>query len=204
MRSLLSICVLVFLSAFLPIAPTARADLDEAAGEYAKNPGANPPVPGKRAPPGETEIPGEDAERELARRARKSKVKTVYEGLNPGKVTEVGSGSLAKSLVIHTEFDYTGPKRRVRTDRSVFLTEEHRDWVNLTHPRDGVAVLGRLLDRDPKQVKLEYLIIDTSREDEGLINPPVLLAPIGQKLLVNLDGQSTKASLTIEAKWRKQ
>ena len=181
----------------------ARADLDDSAGDYAKNPGLNPSTPpqGQKLL-GETEP---DPEREAIKRAKKSMAKTVVEGAPAPSSDASGAGaSLGKTLTLKTELEYAGPKRRVKTVRTVHLSDEHSEWLSLTYPRDGVALVGRIKERGAGKVKFEYIIVDTSREDEGVISPPPLEVPIGQRLMVNLDGQGTRITLHFEASWRKQ
>lgn len=153
---------------------------------------------------GETERTDADSERLAILRARKSKAKVVYEGLAAKEgAPSPKPASLQDSLVIKTELDYSSLGKKVRTERMVFVTEENKDWLNLTRPRDGVVVLGHLLERGTGKIKMEYIIVDTGREEDPVISPPPVESVVGQKTLINLDGAHEKISVTLSAEWRK-
>jgi hypothetical protein len=138
---------------------------------------------------------------EVNQKSELRKTKVIYEG----KVPEPLSGAtISESVAIKTEFEYVaGASKRVKADRTVFIRTDSHDWVGLTKSQSGVALLGRIVGKGPGLVKVEYLIVDTSRDEEAVLAPPVLDALIGQKLQVNLDRGDVRATLNIHASIRR-
>lgn len=115
-----------------------------------------------------------------------------------GKPAE-DSATLEKGVILKTSFEYKTNENSVKTEKRVFLADRESKWVNLSHPRDGVVLLGRMLKHDQANLEMEYLIVDTNRTD-AVLTTPSITTPIGKKSIINLDRPSEKITLSLISK----
>lgn len=65
-------------------------------------------------------------------------------------------------------------------------------------PQNGVTLLGRIVSAKKKSLHLEYMVVDSTR-DNVVIDSPALIALIGEKAQVEMTGEKEKVSVSLLA-----
>lgn len=107
--------------------------------------------------------------------------------------------TLEKGVILKTSFEYKTDERSVRTEKRVFLADRDTKWLNLTRPRDGIVLLGRMVGHDATNLEMEFLIINTNKDD-AVLATPIIKTPLGQKAMINMDRPSEKITLSLISK----
>ena len=100
---------------------------------------------------------------------------------------------------IQTELKYQTDGKSVSTTKEFVLSRDSKAWVNLVTPEKGVTLLGRLVQDTGKAFKVEYIVIDTARED-AVVTIPSMHATLGEKAKVKIDAKDLKVSISLLAK----
>lgn len=123
----------------------------------------------------------------------------LYASSKDAPLRPIVSDTLESGVILKTSFEYKTKKRTVRSEKRVFLADRNSQWLNLTHPREGIVLLGRMLEHDAKKIKMEYLVIDTNKEN-AVLATPVIETPLGKKSIINLDSPREKITLSLISK----
>ncbi len=109
------------------------------------------------------------------------------------------NNTLEKGVILKTNFEYASKERSVKTEKRIFLADRDNKWINLTKPRDGIVLLGRMLQHDQAVLEMEYMIIDTNK-DNAVLATPAIKTQIGKRSIINLDRPSEKITLSFVSK----
>lgn len=131
--------------------------------------------------------------------------KIVYEGmsLESGVLVAKNTPKRQEALAtpgfsIATEFDFSNGAKKVKAERSLLVAEDSRSWQSLTKARDGILLLGRVVSADAAGITLEYLVLDTNRDD-FVLSTPTMILKFGQKATMTLDNSRDRISITVLA-----
>lgn len=121
-------------------------------------------------------------------------IKVVYEGLDP-RLAQSGGPPSQDGLRVTTELEFQTGGRTIRTERTVYLPRNSESWHQVTKPREGILLLGRIHSSGADSAVLEYLIIDANRDD-FVLSAPKFKAKLNERAQMMLE--SSKDQIRIQ------
>ena len=101
-----------------------------------------------------------------------------------------------KGFKIDTQFDFQIDQKKVASKSTFILPENNKTWTSLTEPKNGVALLGRVVKSDKDSLHLEYIVVDTTSKNV-VISTPAIVARLGEKAEISLGSDSSKDKVAI-------
>jgi hypothetical protein len=93
------------------------------------------------------------------------------------------------NIELKTDFQYQSDKKAFQTKTTTFIPANSHHWIALTKSINGVVVLGRVSNNENKAVKIEYILVNTEK-DNAVISAPVIIANLEQRADLKVDGKS--------------
>lgn len=91
----------------------------------------------------------------------------------------------SKGFKMETQFNYSNNEVKVASKSSIILDENNKTWNTLTEPKKGVALLGRIVKSDKTTLQLEYIIVNTTKNN-AVVSTPAIIAILGEKAEINV------------------
>ncbi len=100
--------------------------------------------------------------------------------------------------LLKTELSYEAGSQKVDTSSVVVLAAANNAWTQLSASKEGVLLLGRLVDLKGKNIHMEYLLLDTRRENK-VVSTPAIIATLGQKATFEARDGKEKVTVSLTA-----
>lgn len=94
-----------------------------------------------------------------------------------------------KGLKVDTQFSYSENGKKQSTKSTMIIAADNKTWNTLTEPKEGVALLGRVTQVDQNSIQMEYIVVDT-KKNNAVISTPMMIAKPGQTSEITI-GEST-------------
>jgi hypothetical protein len=104
----------------------------------------------------------------------------------------------AKGFAIKTQFQYSDAKKKIDTQKTFMLDEKSTTWNTMADPKDGIALLGRLVKSEKDALQFEYIVVDTTR-DNSIISTPVMITKPGVEAKISLGSEKEKVTIALKA-----
>lgn len=101
-----------------------------------------------------------------------------------------------KGFKIETNFDYQNSGKEIKSQSTFILAKDNKIWTSLTEPKNGVALLGRVVKSDKKSLHFEYIVIDTTKNN-AVISTPAIIANLGEKAEITVGSNSDQEKVAI-------
>lgn len=88
-------------------------------------------------------------------------------------------------LLIKTSFTYESEGKSSKSESSFILDEQNKAWTNLVPPKNGVALLGRMVSKSAGNLHMEYIVVDTTKGN-SVISTPAIVAMLGEPAEVGM------------------
>jgi len=107
-----------------------------------------------------------------------------------GAVVHAKSGE-SKGFLIKTAFEYQAKKTTFKSEATFILDEKNKAWTTLIPPKDGIALLGRLIGSDARSIHMEYIVVNTNQKN-AVISTPGINANLGETASIEIGTDSDK------------
>lgn len=78
------------------------------------------------------------------------------------------------------------------------MAEDNKGWTTLTEPKNGVALLGRVVKSDKETLQFEYIVVDTTKNNV-VISTPAIIAKLGEKAEITVGTETEKVAISLLA-----
>jgi hypothetical protein len=121
--------------------------------------------------------------------------------LCPLVVASIASGKAAdaKGFYLKTAFEYQTGEKTTKTENTSVLDANYKGWTTLVPPKDGVTLLGKLIENENKTVQVEYMVIDTNRPNALVSTPSVIARPGEAAHIESVDSRGQRVSVQLIA-----
>lgn len=103
-----------------------------------------------------------------------------------------------QGFLIKSELVYTANGEEIKSNREFILPQNNKSWNTLVDPKNGVAVLGRMVKADQKSIHLEYMIVDTKKPN-AIISTPSIGALLGENAEISTKGDTEQFTIKLLA-----
>src|SRR5436190_2211515 len=92
-----------------------------------------------------------------------------------------------KGYELKTSFEYANGARTVKSETTIVIDDKNMTWMTLSPPKNGLALIGRVVGHHAKRIDIEYVVVDTENPTSAVIVSPTIKAIIGEKanLVIN-------------------
>lgn len=97
---------------------------------------------------------------------------------------------------IETALDYQNSGKEIKSQSTFILAKDSKIWTTLTEPKNGVALLGRVVKSDEKSLHFEYIVVDTTKSNV-IISTPAINANFGEKAEITVGSDADQEKVTI-------
>ncbi len=97
---------------------------------------------------------------------------------------------------IESAFSYQKSGQMIKSQSDFILAEESKIWTTLIEPKNGVAVLGRVVKADKKSLHIEYLVVDTTKSN-AVISTPEIITNFGEKAEITMGSDADPVKVVI-------
>jgi type II secretory pathway component GspD/PulD (secretin) len=114
--------------------------------------------------------------------------------------SSIAATDMNKGFKVETQFNYSKNGEKIASNSSFILAENNKTWNTLAEPKNGVALLGRIVKSDKATLQLEYIVVDTTKNN-AVISTPAIIAKLGEKaeITVGTDTETVAISLLATA-----
>lgn len=107
------------------------------------------------------------------------------------------SAAVEPAVALYTELSYQDGGKAVKLDHTVVLTSRARTWVPLIPPSGNLTLLGRLAQKDGDRVRVEYILLDSSKKNPVVATPSIISKMhLKTELQDNSSGRKVSIALT--------
>ena len=89
-------------------------------------------------------------------------------------------------FLLKTIFEYKANNKITKSESSFILDAKNKTWTTLTPPKDGITLLGRMMDSNAKSIGFEYIVVNTN-EKNSVISTPQMIARIGENATLEMN-----------------
>jgi hypothetical protein len=105
----------------------------------------------------------------------------------------------AKGFYLKTAFEYQTADKTTKTETTSMLDSSYKGWTTLVPPKDGVTLLGKLAEGENKTLNVEYMVIDTNRQNT-IVSTSSVIAKIGESAKIETaDSRGQRVSVQLVA-----
>jgi hypothetical protein len=121
--------------------------------------------------------------------------------LCPLVVASIASGKAAdaKGFYLKTAFEYQTGDKTTKAENTSVLDANYKGWTTLVPVKDGVTLLGKLIENENKTVQVEYMVIDTNRPNALVSTPTVTARPGESAKIESVDSRGQRVSVQLVA-----
>jgi hypothetical protein len=106
-----------------------------------------------------------------------------------------GKAADAKGFYLKTAFEYQSGDKTTKTESASVLDANYKGWTTLVPPKDGVTLLGKLVENENKTIQVEYMVIDTNRPN-ALVSSPSVVAKVGES--ATIESQDNRGRVSVQ------
>lgn len=101
--------------------------------------------------------------------------------------------------LIKSDFAFTTSGKEIKSQSEFIMSEDNKIWTSLVEPKNGVALLGRIVKTDKDAIHMEYIVVDITRPNV-VISTPSIIARLGEKAEMSVNGNSEEVKVGLLAK----
>jgi hypothetical protein len=113
-------------------------------------------------------------------------------------LNSVAETNINKGFKVETHFDYSNNGKKIASKNSFILAEDNKTWNTLAEPKNGVALLGRIVKSDKTTLQLEYIVVDTTKNN-AVISTPAIIAKWGKKAELTIEAGAETVAISLLA-----
>ncbi|MBI1862416.1 MAG: hypothetical protein HYR96_16000 [Deltaproteobacteria bacterium] len=113
----------------------------------------------------------------------------VFMNASPMPISKTENGFLIKTVL-----SYTSSSGVIESEREFILPKNNTSWNTLVDPKNGVALIGRLVKSDKKSIHIEYMILDTKKAN-AIISTPSIAALLGESAEIGTQTDTEQISI---------
>jgi hypothetical protein len=100
-------------------------------------------------------------------------------------------------IKVSTEFEYNDLNRKSETTTSAIFDRADHDWKNVSES-NGITLQARVISSSEKDVRMEYQVLDSKKNDEVLASPAII-ALFGEKAQMETQKTGSKLKISLMA-----